>query len=194
MVKIKSGKHSVRPLVFKAAVALCFIVFFVYSNLSAELTTHNAEVTFLEGKQLISPMLKDINKASKSIDVSIYLFKTDRHKPGDTEILLSAIKKAAERGVKVRVVFDIEDSSNSFGNKANLETGEKLKASGAIVVYDSPKKRLHTKMMIIDEKVVYLGSHNYTYSAFNHNDEVTLRLESDSLAAEASEYIERLLN
>jgi phosphatidylserine/phosphatidylglycerophosphate/cardiolipin synthase-like enzyme len=119
------------------------------------------------------------------------MFKADRDKPADTELLLLALENAAKRGVRVRVVFDIENDESSFLNKANRETGTDLAKAGAVVMYDSPKKRLHTKMTVIDRRIVYSGSHNYTYSAFNYNDEVTMRLESESLAAEATEYVEK---
>ncbi|QAR32850.1 hypothetical protein EP073_05360 [Geovibrio thiophilus] len=186
-----SGKRSARSRVFKLLIAFVFIVFFVYSNLSARLHTHTAEVALLDGKRLIVPLIDDITSAERSIDMTIYMFKADREKPADTELLLLALGNAAKRGVEVRVVFDIEEDEKSFLNKANRETGAALAKAGAIVLYDSPKKRLHTKMTVIDGRIVYSGSHNYTYSAFNYNDEVTMRLESESLAAEATEYVER---
>jgi len=186
-----SGKRSARSRVFKSLIVFAFIVFFVYSNLSARLHTHTAEVAFLDGKRLIVPLIDDITSAEHSIDMTIYMFKADRDKPADTELLLLALENAAKRGVRVRVVFDIENDESSFLNKANRETGTDLAKAGAVVMYDSPKKRLHTKMTVIDRRIVYSGSHNYTYSAFNYNDEVTMRLESESLAAEATEYVEK---
>lgn len=191
MGKILFGKRLNRSRAIKLAVSFLFVIFFVYSNLSAKLTTHTAEVAFLDGKRLIVPMIDDITSAKESIDITIYMFKADRKKPADTELLLASLQDAAARGVRVRILLDVEENESSFLTKANRETGAKLAKYGAMVKYDDPKKRLHTKLMIIDKQIVYAGSHNYTYSAFNYNDEVTMRIDSKPLAIEASDYIER---
>jgi phosphatidylserine/phosphatidylglycerophosphate/cardiolipin synthase-like enzyme len=187
------GRRSARRRVYKFVAALIFAAFFIYTNLSARPVAHEAEVTFLGGKDLFMPLIQDIDEARASVKIAIYMFKTDRKKPADTEFLLDALVNAVQRGVDVSVIFDVEKREDSFLTKANRETGAVLEKAGAKVYYDDPSTRLHAKMTVIDSRIVYAGSHNYTYSAFNYNNEVTFRMVSEDLAHEAEQYLENLL-
>ncbi len=47
---------------------------------------------------------------------------------------------------------------------------------------------LHTKLMIIDDKIAILGSHNYTMNAFNINYEVSVILYDLEIVKELKGY------
>jgi len=160
----------------------------VYSNLTAKTVEYDGKVTFLPDRELLPVIVKDINKAEKEIVLAIYMFKTNDKKHNDSTLIQIAILNALRKGVKVYVLMDIEDKSN-FLTKANKDTGRELKKAGAKIVYDKIGKRMHSKTMVIDKKIVYSGSHNYTHSAMKFNGEITLRVVSPELADDVIKYI-----
>ncbi|WP_022850554.1 phospholipase D-like domain-containing protein [Limisalsivibrio acetivorans] len=166
---------------------------FIYANAVSGEKEYEAKISLLSGKELLAPVLRDIGNAEEEILCAIYMFKTDDGRGGDTNLLRRELERAVERGIRVRILFDVEDRSGSIVNRFNKDTGEELAEAGADVHYDDPERRLHTKMMVIDRKVTYTGSHNYTYSAFNFNDEVTARVVSQGFAEEAARHIEDMM-
>jgi len=168
-----------------------FVSLFVYTNLMAEVTEHEAQVSVLTDEELLPVFVNDIGNAKKSIYMAIYMFKTSDFKPGDTEIIKQALLKAARSGVKVYVMMDDSDKKDITG-KINRETGEELSKGGIKVVYDAKSKRMHSKVTVIDGRITYIGSHNYTVSAMKYNNEITARIVSDGAAAETAEYIKSI--
>ena len=133
-------------------------------------------------------LLKDMEAAESSIFCAIYMFKTDGERTEPTGLILSAMIYALSKGVSVDLLLDI-DSSDSYSTKINSETGAVLARAGANIYYDSPDRRLHTKMCVIDGYISYIGSHNYTYSAMKRNGEASVRIISPEVASEAISYI-----
>jgi len=168
-----------------------FVSLFVYTNLKAEVAEHEAQVSVLTDEELLPVFVNDIGNAKKSIYMAIYMFKTSDFKPGDTEIIKQALMKAARSGVKVYVVMDDSDKKDITG-KINRETGEELSKAGIKVVYDAKNKRMHSKVTVIDGRITYIGSHNYTVSAMKYNNEITARIVSDGAAAETAQYIKSI--
>ena len=60
------------------------------------------------------------------------------------------------------------------------------------VRFDSPATTTHTKLVVIDNRYVFLGSHNLTQAALKHNHEVSLLLDNTALAREIADYIGRV--
>jgi phosphatidylserine/phosphatidylglycerophosphate/cardiolipin synthase-like enzyme len=82
-------------------------------------------------------------------------------------------------GTKVRLI--IEDTGTSSGIINDLE------AEGIPVIDHPPSQQFHHKYAIVDEgrnsdAIVITGSHNWSYSADNYNDENTLIIYSQSIA------------
>jgi len=97
-------------------------------------------------------MLSAITSATKSIYLEMYIFQ------GDTEgyDFLSVLKKKADEGVSIILILD------SFGS-AGLSSSaiRRLRLSGVEVLFFSHWfRRLHRKILIIDERTVFLGGVN----------------------------------
>jgi len=73
-----------------------------------------------------------------------------------------AICQAAKDGVEVRCLV------NNEGVKS------RLLAAGCEAKLLHSKKLLHTKILIVDDVKVVIGSHNYTQSAFGANEEASV--------------------
>jgi phosphatidylserine/phosphatidylglycerophosphate/cardiolipin synthase-like enzyme len=167
-------------------------VFVVAANIkAADHRVHEARVTFLADGELFPELTAAFSKAEKEIACALYMFKTDGGENAPTSILLSALRDAGSRGVQVLLVLDIA-KSDDLSTEFNSATAKALKSSGAEVLFDDPERRMHAKMCIIDRKLSFIGSHNYTYSALRRNAEVTLKVESAEVAEEGLEYIKAL--
>ncbi len=55
-------------------------------------------------------------------------------------------------------------------------------------------KLLHIKLMIIDNKIAIMGSHNYTKNAFNINHEVSIITRQETDILRLKEYFNNLYN
>jgi cardiolipin synthase len=97
-------------------------------------------------------MLSAISGAQKSIFLEMYVFQ------GDTKgyDFLSVLEERARIGVRVVLILD------SFGSSGlSSRAVQKLRASGAEVLFFSYWfRRLHRKVLIVDESVVFLGGVN----------------------------------
>jgi len=102
-------------------------------------------------------IIKNINQAEAFINIAMYIF-TDR------EIALPLVK-ARERGVKVRVYLDKEQVEYQYSQSRFLvQKGIKVRIS-------SNNYTMHHKFAIIDNRILLIGSYNWTFSANNRNDE-----------------------
>ncbi|VVB66760.1 Cardiolipin synthase B [Candidatus Gugararchaeum adminiculabundum] len=116
--------------------------------------------------------VSQIDSAQKTIDVEMYTFSNKN--------LISALERAKERGVKVRLILESRIDSTT-----NIATMKTLKADGiearwATITY----KLTHAKLMIIDGKKVIVGSHNWSKAAMTANREASVYIESEKLAQE----------
>jgi len=135
-------------------------------------------IIFLNAKDIIYFLPEDGNKAEKNIaflishaheniDIAMYSFTNTK--------FLKALKIAARRGVKIRIVAD----RNSNSNQRFFSIVPRLKKLRNIRVHllsgrghGKYKGIMHIKLLIVDDRVVAFGSANYTYSAFHKNYEI----------------------
>ncbi|MEK7130258.1 MAG: phosphatidylserine/phosphatidylglycerophosphate/cardiolipin synthase family protein [Patescibacteria group bacterium] len=97
-------------------------------------------------------MIEAIAGAQKSIFIEMYIFvdNTVRHD------FFKILEEKAEKGVKVKIIID------SFGSlELSQKTIEKLKSTGVELLFFSYWLRhTHKKILIIDEKIAFLGGVN----------------------------------
>ncbi|MBI4855053.1 MAG: hypothetical protein HY819_24900 [Acidobacteria bacterium] len=111
-----------------------------------------------------APIVDSINRATDSVDVSIYLFTEPK--------IMEALKQAAARGVKVRVMLEPQ----VVGIKdANKPAEEALRAAGIEVkttpeIYSEGNKVDHAKFMVVDKKELLFGTGNLVRSGLGEND------------------------
>jgi len=105
-------------------------------------------------------IVDQINSAKESIYIEMYLLT-------DPDIIL-AIKNAYDNGVDVKIILE-EDMSY------NKKTFMELVSTGIPVKWDGDRYKItHSKLMIIDNQTVVLGSPNYTYFGLTKNRELGL--------------------
>ncbi len=132
-----------------------------------------------------------IEGARAEIVVCAYLFKTLEGAHGYPESIVKDLAAAVKRGVRVRVVMELSQESGDLV-KTNSETARRLVDVGIKVCPDPRKKVTHAKLVVIDRRYLFVGSHNLTQSALKYNHETSVWIDSLPLAAEALDYLDSL--
>lgn len=99
---------------------------------------------------------------------------------GTTDPLLSALSEVAKKEGKVYVLMERSAHPLASEQEAALF---RLRAAGANVKEDSPEITLHTKFLVIDRRVVVVGSTHWTKTALTGSIQVDLVLEEPAVAA-----------
>ena len=173
-------------------VALCslIIVSVTPSAFAVEKPIDSACPAFLLTNDDYFPaLIKAIDEAQSEIFMSIFSFKAGVHKNSYPDRILGHLNKAVKRGVNVKVILETTGRLNDELNTQNRQTGKLLEENGVKVYFDSPRTTTHTKLIVIDEKVVILGSHNLTQSGLKYNNEISILIERPDLAKRARNYM-----
>jgi len=143
----------------------------------------NAEVKFAPSSQPIKMLKEELARATKSIDVLMHHLAF--------EDLVKELAKAAERGVKVRVIVNAADRAEHVG-----PAWDRLIAAGGRIRYKQTNAELfqimHHKLAVIDDRVVVNGSGNWSGSAFFKNFENYVRYRDPRIARPYRELYDRL--
>lgn len=188
---MKLGKRLTKRYI-KYIFVVFFIIYVSITNIYARPETYDAKVTFLPNEHLLTSMIEDVAGAKDSIYIAIYMFKTTDNRYQESTLLEDSLIMALKNGVKVFVVMDF-GKDDDITTEINKETADELLKAGAKVVFDSKSVRTHAKLMVVDKEITYIGSHNYTHSAFKYNNETSVRIVSKGLAQDAIRYIKGLV-
>ena len=144
-------------------------------------------------------LMKDLSRAHDSIAMILYLFKTTDYRTALPDHLVRMLVRKHEQGIDVSLLLNVDrdDIPHGIGdslNDTNLHTAKHLEEKGISVYLDSPRTTTHAKVVVIDKKIVYIGSHNLTQSALRYNHEVSVRIVSPDMAQELISYMEALKN
>ena len=147
----------------------------------------------LKNQEYFPTLIKLIERAENEIIMSFFLFKAGVHKNSYPDRILAHLAGAVQKGVRVVVILE-----NSGGHERNLDaenrqTKQLLEARGVRVFLDSPRKTMHNKLIVIDQRLILLGSHNLTQSALKYNNEMSVLIDRPELAREARAYMLSLI-
>jgi phosphatidylserine/phosphatidylglycerophosphate/cardiolipin synthase-like enzyme len=125
------------------------------------------------GTGIDSNVQKEIDAATKTIDVTSF----DLNLPS----LVNALASANKRGVKVRVVYDGTNGSldveNASSDNKPFDAIKTLTAAKVGLVDGGRSNGLmHDKMVIIDGKILFMGSWNLSYNDTYRNNNNLLRI------------------
>lgn len=108
----------------------------------------------------------EILAAQESVDVAAFDL--------DSEPIVNALIEMEKRGIPVRVVTD---STN-----ADQSSIRRLRRNGISVPEDKRRALMHNKFMVIDGRIVWTGSMNYTSNGVYCNNNNLVRFDSPELA------------
>ena len=129
------------------------------------------------GNEFFEKVLAEIKKAKKEIDIIVYDWRWYPDQVGySIQKFNQEIIQKRRSGVNVRAILNTKATAailEEQGIKTNVRDFGGL---------------LHTKLMIIDDQIVIIGSHNYTYNAFETNFEASVLIDDREIAAEFKNY------
>ncbi|MCU0560642.1 MAG: phospholipase D-like domain-containing protein [Desulfobacterales bacterium] len=141
-----------------------------------------ADARILWGSAYYSALPPYFQNASVSIDVCMFhiAMPSEAH---PTRTLLEELVKAKDRGLSVRVLMDADrDSDPYLSTVINSGAIEYLKAAGVPARFDPVEKLLHSKFIVIDKRLVIIGSHNWSAGSYFQFDDLSVALASLALA------------
>lgn len=131
------------------------------------------EVCFTPGENCTNLIIKNMDKAKKSLLVQAYSFTSAP--------IAKAIIDAKKRGVDVKVILDKSQFSQKYSSSKFLMNQE-------IQIWKDDRVAIaHNKVMIIDNMITITGSFNFTKAAQERNAENVLIIEDSILAKKYSE-------
>ncbi len=146
---------------------------------------HADEARYVPARDYLATALAEIGRAKKSVAVGMYIFAL-RHE-GATGRLADALAAARQRGVVVEALLD-QNTTYDAGDPVegkNRAAHDYLKSRGVDAAYDDPATYLHTKILIVDEETVLIGSTNWSESALTRNAEGNVLIRSREVARDA---------
>jgi phosphatidylserine/phosphatidylglycerophosphate/cardiolipin synthase-like enzyme len=112
-------------------------------------------------------ILREIESAKKELLVAVYAFTNDD--------LANALVQAKKRGVAVQVVVDREFDLANENSKGKFLEAQKIPLRRMSGVKSKSLEKdaglMHQKFAVIDRRIVFTGSYNWTRSAELFNDE-----------------------
>lgn len=127
---------------------------------------------FAPENDTISPLLKEIKSAKKSIYFMVFSFTHDK--------LGKAMRDQYKKGIPVEGVFD-----RSQNQKDKYSEYEPMKKEGLLVRMDNNSGKIHHKVIVIDEETVITGSYNFSKRAEEQNSENLLIIKGNEDIAQA---------
>ena len=178
-------------LVFVLGLALGVILASEVMNLASERVcpqkacVGEAEVVPISDRGYFPAVHKALQEAKNSIHIAAFELKYYPNNTGSNEnLIVEDIISASRRGLDVRIVVDEYSQANN--------AYDYLRASGVNIKQDKKDVTTHAKLVVIDGRVVILGSTNFSYFALERNNEVDVLIASEKVAAYFNDYFESL--
>lgn len=152
------------------------------------IATRPGEIQVIADQEYFPTLLTLIQHARQSIELSMFIFKTTTSPQNRPTMIAKELGNAVRRGVKVEILLEKSGYDPKL-NEENEKVAAKLRRQGVTVRFDSPEVTTHTKVVIVDRRLVLLGSHNLTHAALAYNHEISLLIDSQPLADRLAGYL-----
>lgn len=173
-------KAFVHLLAFYLSYLLPPLVFFsIYAGIQGYYSIHEAIFVFLVSAVLSYARFYLINKAEKSLDLQYYIWDNDKI----GALALHAIIRAADRGVKVRLLVDDNNAKKMEGIYLALDQHVNIdiklynpyrfrhyRAMDMILDLKRINRRMHNKSFIADNQISLIGGRNMSNQYYNVSD------------------------
>jgi phosphatidylserine/phosphatidylglycerophosphate/cardiolipin synthase-like enzyme len=147
---------------------------------------------FLPDRQFQALLEQQISAAREEVVICQHLFAIDGEARKDHALALAdLLVQTAARGVDVIVVLEIGREISPI-TIANRRTARYLQERGVRVYADMSGTVVHSRLVVIDRRHVFLGSHDLTHQSLGRYREASLLVDSPSLAISVLSFIESL--
>ena len=133
------------------------------------------------GREYPQVLIPLIEQAQHSIEILVFDWRWYANEPNSSvQKFNQSILQASQRGVKVRALVN----NNIMPTILQLQNLS-VKRVGT-------RSMMHVKMIIIDQKVLVSGSHNFSKNAFEFNHEVSMLVEDSEIISRCRKYFDML--
>ena len=105
--------------------------------------------------------------------------------------LLRAMRRAVQRGVRVRLVLQGQPDMKIVKHAAELLHGQLIRAG--VEIYEYCKRPLHAKVAVVDDEWSTVGSSNLDPLSLSLNLEANVMIRDQAFAADVRERLDRLM-
>ncbi|WP_411710200.1 phospholipase D family protein [Helicobacter salomonis] len=152
----------------------------VYAKELAQKPTQSLGFLLQEGDQALLQRIALIRMATHNIDIQTYLYKNDI----SSRVMMFELYRAADRGVKVRLLIDDNGLDSDMSDIIMLDThpnievkifnpyrvrNRVLRVFEMLADYDRIKKRMHNKLFIVDNIALVIGGRNIADVYFDND-------------------------
>jgi len=176
--------------IFYRAASVFIIFFFLSGTISLGGDVSAAETSHDRLEIICNWMYADevglaIDEADTSIHIAMYLVVIGN----EVEKLIDKLVIAQDRGVEVKIIMDNDnDDGDDQGEEDYAETY--IRDLGLTVKLDRESKMLHSKLLIIDNRTVIIGSTNWSDNSIMNNNEANARIDDPRVAAHYEMYFQ----
>jgi phosphatidylserine/phosphatidylglycerophosphate/cardiolipin synthase-like enzyme len=152
----------------------------------------SASLRLLADRQFQTHLEQEISAARDEVVICQHLFAIDGEMRDDrAQALADLLAQTAARGVEVIVVLEIGREVSPI-TISNRRTARYLQKRGVRVYSDMSGTIVHSRIAVIDRRLVFLGSHDLTHQSLGRYREASLLVDSSSLAFSVLSFIESL--
>ncbi len=138
------------------------------------------KVLFSPGTEIGDTLKELLRNAEKSVKLCVFSITDNR--------LAHEIIHCHQRGLEVEI---ITDDRKIFDKGSEIQS---LKRKGIDVKIDHSQYHMHNKFGVVDNRIVFSGSFNWTYTASKHNQENLIVTTNSSIVEQFSDEFTRLWN
>ncbi len=147
-------------------------------------------ITLLPDASYFDALHEMIQSASESLDIVMYSCMISPKRVNAVQGILDALAQRAQRGVRVRALFDQSKSFSRHITRANIRSAAYLNKLGiSNIHYDRPDTFTHAKVVVKDTREVLLGSTNWYVSEHGRNRQLNVLIKQPDMARWFQEYI-----
>jgi len=135
------------------------------------------------GKDFPKEVIPLIDNAKHTIKCIVFFWGWYGNEPANPcQLFNSAIVRAVKRGVKIQACVNSRKIATPL-----IENGIQARIPVS-------KSLMHTKMVIIDDNILVLGSHNFSQSAFTTNFETSILIQGDDCIKKFSDFFDSIFS
>lgn len=164
-------------------IGLVFGMFVTLSLSHYPVDIDEGQVALLTDRDYFEGVHSLLSEAEYSIHIVMFDVKYYPDYPESlVNSILSDLEQATRKGIEVRIITD-----EYLTEKPVVRI---LKESGIDIKFDSKERTTHSKLIIIDSKIVIVGSTNWGYHSIEKNHEANVVIYSEPLAKQFEGYFE----
>jgi phosphatidylserine/phosphatidylglycerophosphate/cardiolipin synthase-like enzyme len=147
------------------------------------------EFRFIGSRDYLDAVQKAMKSAKRSIKVMMFFSNYSAHPRNAANILLGELAAAKKRGVEVEII--LETSHEEIVNRGNRGSADWLLEEGIEAMFYPTFPVMHVKLVLIDDEISIVGSHNWTNAAIYNNSESSALVRCPRTARTFREYFAR---